>query len=194
MHAHLQEVLPLLDDSRAVLKTAIDQVPEGLRRTRPSSERWSVAEVLEHLVKVNRLFAERIATVVAEAKAAGLGPERQPRDPLAANVMRALKDRTDRRPARDIVFPTGNVEASVAWAELDRAREEVRAAVLAADGLALGAVTAEHRFFGVLDGVPVGRTGCGARMQARRSDPRDRGGPPGVIASRAVGTAGFEGQ
>jgi len=58
MHAHLQEVLPLLDDSRAVLKTAIDQVPEGLRRTRPSSERWSVAEVLEHLVKVNRLFAE----------------------------------------------------------------------------------------------------------------------------------------
>jgi len=150
MHAHLQEVLPLLDDSRAVLKTAIDQVPEGLRRTRPSSERWSVAEVLEHLVKVNRLFAERIATAVAEAKAAGLGPERQPRDPLAANVMRALKDRTDRRPARDIVFPTGDVETSVAWAELDRAREEVRAAVLAADGLALGGVTAEHRFFGVL--------------------------------------------
>ena len=150
MHAHLQEVLPLLDDSRAVLKTAIDQVPEGLRRTRPSSERWSVAEVLEHLVKVNRLFAERIATAVAEARAAGLGPERQPRDPLAANVMRALKDRTERRPARDIIFPTGNVEASVAWAELDRAREDVRAAVRAADGLALGAVTAEHRFFGVL--------------------------------------------
>ena len=64
--------------------------------------------------------------------------------------MRTMKDRTDRRPARDIVFPTGNVEASMAWADLDRAREEVRAAVLAADGLALGAVTAEHRFFGVL--------------------------------------------
>jgi hypothetical protein len=150
MHAHLQEVLPRLDDARAVLKTAIDQVPEGLRRTRPSSERWSVADVLEHLVKVNRLFAERISTAVAEATAAGLGPEQQPRVPLGANVMRALQDRTDRRPARDIVFPTGNVEASVAWAELDRARDEVRAAVRAADGLALGAVTAEHRFFGVL--------------------------------------------
>ena len=62
MHAHLDEVLPLLDNSRAVLKSAVDGVPENLRRTRPAHDRWSVAEVLEHLVKVNRFFAERIAT------------------------------------------------------------------------------------------------------------------------------------
>jgi hypothetical protein len=151
MHAHLEEVLPLLDNSRAVLKSAVDDVPENLRRTRPAHDRWSVAEVLEHLVKVNRFFAERIATSVAEARTAGLGPEQQPRAPLSSDIANKMKDRTERRQARDIVMPSGTVEYDAVWAELDRARVEVRNAVLAADGLALGSVTTEHRFFGVLN-------------------------------------------
>ncbi len=151
MHAHLQEVLPLLDNSRAILKAAVDRVPESLRRTRPADDRWSVAEVLEHLAKVNRFFAERIATSVADARTTGLGPERQPRAPLSADIVNKMKDRTERRQARDIVMPSGAVECDAAWADLDRAREDVRAAALAADGLALGSVTAEHRFFGVLN-------------------------------------------
>jgi hypothetical protein len=151
MHAHLEEVLPLLDNSRSVLKEAVDGVPERLRRTRPADDRWSVAEVLEHLAKVNRFFAERIATAVAEARAAGLGAEQQPRTPLSSDIIRMMKDRTARRQARDLVMPDGNVECDAAWADLDRARDDVRDAVLAADGLALGSVTTEHRFFGVLN-------------------------------------------
>jgi hypothetical protein len=56
MHAHIADVLPLLDNSRSVLKSAVDRVPESLRRTRPANDRWSVAEVLEHLAKVNRFL------------------------------------------------------------------------------------------------------------------------------------------
>lgn len=151
MHAHLQDVLPLLDRSRNVLKAAVDQIPDNLRRTRPAADRWSVAEVLEHLAKVDRFFAERIATSIAEARGSGLGPEQQPRTPLSSDVLNKMKDRTDRRQAREIVMPSGDVECADAWADLDRAREGVRAAALAADGLALGSVTAEHRFFGVLN-------------------------------------------
>ncbi len=151
MHAHLQDVLPLLDHSRSVLKAAVDQVPESSRRTRPAHDRWSVAEVLEHLAKVNRFFAERIATSITEARGVGLGPEQHPRNPLSTDIVNKMKDRTERRQARDLVMPSGDVECADAWADLDRAREDVRAAVLAADGLALGSVTAEHRFFGVLN-------------------------------------------
>jgi hypothetical protein len=151
MHAHLQEVLPLLDNSRSVLKAAVDQVPTTLRRTRPADDRWSVAEVLEHLAKVNRLFAEYIATSVAKARASGLGPEQQPRAPLSTDIVNKMKDRSARRQARDIVLPSGSVECDDAWADLDRSREDIRQAVLEADGLALGSVTAEHRFFGVLN-------------------------------------------
>jgi len=151
MHAHLEEVLPRLDNSRAVLRAAVDAVPERLRRTRPADGRWSVAEVLEHLAKVNRFFAERIATAVAEARAAGLGAEQEPRTPLSSDIIRMMKDRTARRQARDLVLPGGDIECDAAWADLDRARDDVRNAVLAADGLALGSVTTEHRFFGVLN-------------------------------------------
>ncbi len=150
MHAHLEEVLPLLDDSRAVLRSAVDQVPEGLRRTRPAQDRWSVAEVLEHLVKVNLFFAERITTAIEEAKASGLGPERETRDPLPHEITLKMQDRSDRRQAREAVMPDGNVDANAAWANLDRARADVRAAALRGDGLALGTVIAEHRFFGSL--------------------------------------------
>ena len=151
MHAHLAEVLARLDDSRAVLAAAVDGIPDGQRRTRPAPDRWSVAEVLEHLAKVNRLFAGRIAGAIDEARAAGLGPEQHARDPLPRDIVQKMEDRTDRRAARDMVMPSGEVDSDTAWDDLDRARDEFRTTVLAADGLALGTVTAEHRFFGVLN-------------------------------------------
>jgi len=151
MHAHVAEVLARLDDSRTVLGAAVNAVPEPLRRTRPAEGRWSVAEVLEHLAKVDRLFAERIASAIGEARAGGLGPEHQARDPLPDAVTQRMHDRTDKREAREMVLPTGTVDTSAAWEDLDRARQEMRAAVAGADGLALGSVRADHRFFGTLN-------------------------------------------
>ena len=150
MHAHLAEVLARLDDSREVVNAAVFAVPEGLRRTRPAQDRWSVAEVLEHLAKVDRFFAERIASAIEEARATGVGPEQSARDPLPQHVAAKMGDRTERREAREAVMPTGAVETKAAWADLDRARQEVHAAVVGGDGLALGTIKVEHRFFGVL--------------------------------------------
>jgi hypothetical protein len=150
MHAHLAEVFTALARSREVLRTAVDTVPEDRRGTRPAPERWSIAEVLEHLAMVDRFFAERIAGAIAEARAAGLGPEAQAREPLPADVFQRLEDRSDRRAAREAVMPTGTRTWAEAWADLDRARQEVRDAMVSADGLALGAVRAGHRFFGSL--------------------------------------------
>ena len=151
MHPHLAEVLARLNDSRAVLADAVNEIPEELRRTRPAPDRWSVAEVLEHLAKVNRFFAGRMAAAIDEARAAGVGLEQQARNPLPEDIVRKMADRTDRRAAREAVMPSGDVDSSTAWDDLDRAREEFRAAVMAGDGLALGTVTAEHRLFGVLN-------------------------------------------
>jgi hypothetical protein len=150
MHSHLVEVLARLDDSRLVLRGAVDGVPEARRRLRPSADRWSVAEVLEHLAKVDHLFAERIAVAIRKAQAAGLASEQSARQPLSPEIVKRMHDRTERRTARDDGMPTGAVDSDTAWGDLDRAREEVRSAIVAADGLALGDVTAEHRFFGPL--------------------------------------------
>lgn len=151
MHPYLSEALARLDESRAVLAGALDDVPDPLRRTRPEPGCWSAAEVLEHLALVDRFFAERIATSIAEARAAGLGPERGSRQMLSDDVRSRMADRLDRREAREAMMPAGVVESAEAWADLDRARQTVRDAVAGADGLALGSVTAEHRFFGTLN-------------------------------------------
>jgi len=109
-----------------------------------------VAEVLEHLVKVDRFFAQRMSEAIREARTSGLAPEQHPREPLPQTVDRTIRDRTDRRPAREAMQPTGDLDAEAAWEELDRARNDVRAVMAEADGLALGRVTSDHRFFGTL--------------------------------------------
>lgn len=150
MHPHLTDVLSRLDRSREVLRTAIDAVPEHLQRTRPSPDRWSVAEVVEHLALVDRFFAERMADAIDSARAAGVGPERQAREPLSEEILRRMADRVDRREAREAVSPSGTLSAEEAWDALDQARQQVRSVVAGADGLALGSVRAEHRAFGSL--------------------------------------------
>jgi uncharacterized damage-inducible protein DinB len=150
VHPHLTEVLERLDAARGAVSAAVASVPEGLRRTRPAPGRWSVAEVLEHLALVDRSFAQRVADAIAEARAAGLGPEDRPRDPLPPAVAHRIADRSEAREAREALRPAGGLDAATAAADLDLARDAVRQAVSAADGLALGSVRAEHRIFGSL--------------------------------------------
>jgi hypothetical protein len=150
MHPHLVEVFARLENSRATLRQAVDDVPPNLRRSRPGAGRWSVVEVLEHLALVNRFFAQRIADAIAEARAAGLGTESQKREPLPARVVDSMANRRERRDAREAAMPAGASDADAAWADLDQARGAVRAAVAEGDGLALGSVRADHRLFGSL--------------------------------------------
>jgi len=150
MHPHLAEVFGRLNDSRAALRAAVDAVPQGLRRTRPSPGRWSVAEVLEHLALVDRLFAERMVEAIDHARTVGLGPERQAREGLPADVARRMSDRGEAREAREAMRPAGAIDAAAAWDDLEAAREAVHQAAAGADGLALGTVRAEHRLFGSL--------------------------------------------
>ena len=49
MHPHLDAALSRLDESRAALRAAVEAVPAALRTRKPAQDRWSVAEVLEHL-------------------------------------------------------------------------------------------------------------------------------------------------
>jgi hypothetical protein len=49
MHPRTEELLGQLDESRGVLRAAVDSVPSSLHETRPGPDRWSVADVLEHL-------------------------------------------------------------------------------------------------------------------------------------------------
>jgi DinB superfamily len=149
MHSHLQEVFDRLDRTRAALCAAVNAVPAEDRRTRPSPDRWSAAEVVEHLSIVERLFRERIARAIEAAGA--LARESSDRIPLPPPIEARMADRVNRRNAPEVAVPTGAVPCETGLQHVEEGHAQLRALVSHTDGLALSRVTSEHPFFGALN-------------------------------------------
>ena len=140
-----------LDASLATVLAAVETVPPASRARQPAPARWSVAEILEHLALVERLFTARLAPPIAVATEAGLAAETSDRMAVPPAVAAAMANRTAVRRAPDPVKPTGRMDAVEALAALRQAQADFRAMLLAADGLALSAVSYDHPFFGTLN-------------------------------------------
>jgi hypothetical protein len=151
MHARIQEVLAYFDAQHATLDRAVASVPPALRERRPSPERWSIAEVLEHVALIEGQITWLLATRLDAARAAGLGPEEEttPIRPTL-DLSRAL-DRSRRIEAGESSRPNAGIDLTSAEAALSNAREALRATVLAADGLALTQVSGVNPVLGPLN-------------------------------------------
>src|SRR5688572_22924094 len=113
MHAHLAAVFSRLDASMAALRASVESVPPPLRSRRPAPDRWSVAEVLEHLALVEQLFTTRLAAPIGAARQAGLAAETGDSTPMPPAVAAAMANRAAPRSAPDAVKPTGGVDTAV---------------------------------------------------------------------------------
>jgi hypothetical protein len=149
VHPHLEHVFSRLDQSRGALRQAVDAVPPAARQTRPAPDRWSTAEVVEHLSMVERLFTDRIAHEL-QPRIGDLVRENADRAKLPDTIEARMADRVNRRTAPDTAQPSGELACDDAWARLEEGHARLRTIVGAADGLALGQVMLEHRFFGTL--------------------------------------------
>jgi hypothetical protein len=149
MHSHLEAVFSRLDVARAALRAAVDTVPESARTIKPAPDRWSAAEVVEHLSIVERIFGGRIEQAIQD-HAAGLNRESTDRVKLPDTIEARMADRVNKRTAVEAARPTGTLTCEDAWAAFENNHVRVRAAVRAADGLSLGDVTVDHPFFGTL--------------------------------------------
>lgn len=151
LHPNVSDVLTELARARAVLRDAVDAVPESDRSKHPGDGCWSVNEILEHLSMVERRFTGLLAMRIQEAKAAGLGTEQNARAPIPPELKKMLGDRTNRRNAPDAVRPTGTLDFGNAWRAVEDARSELCALLRSNEGLALGTVTHQHPVFGTLN-------------------------------------------
>jgi hypothetical protein len=137
-----------LNADRAALREAVDRVPPALRGRKPAPDRWSVAEVLEHLVivegRVVMMLGAMIPTapMVAESAAGA-----------ATAIDRvALRDRVNRITAPDAIQPTGAMSADEAWASLERSRVQLHGLLDTAEGRDLTHISRQHPVLGPLDG------------------------------------------
>ena len=149
MHPRTTELLQYIDDQTAELRAAFDSVPHERRAVRPAPDRWSPAEVVHHIVIVERRIAPLLRSLVEQARA--IGPERDDSSVLAIIKPERFVERTRRIQTGDAAKPRDTNVATV-WSEFDDARRELRSAIESGDGLALGEVSAPHPAVGALTG------------------------------------------
>jgi hypothetical protein len=151
MHPRVEEVLNYLDTERAALAEALELVPPTLRDQSPGTDRWSVAQVLQHLVMIETRIGRGVNKWLDDARKAGLGPETETASVLNSLPLQLIIDRTNRRNAPDEVRPQGKFDAASAWTAMAQTRADLRASAIGADGLALSEVIQPHPVLGPIN-------------------------------------------
>jgi hypothetical protein len=149
IHPRIAELLAYLDRQAGVLRAAYDAVPPERRAVRPVSDRWSPAEIVHHVVLVNRRLLKAIGRLIDEARTLPRETETSPVVPTL-EVSRII-ERTKKFTAAESAEPKDTDPARV-WADFDVARRELRDVIASADGLAMGAVSAPHPMLGNFNG------------------------------------------
>jgi hypothetical protein len=151
MHPRSEEVVNYLDKIRTETLAAVDSVPPDARNQRPAPDQWSVAQVLDHVAIVHGRVAIAIGKWIADAHAAGLGPETSNSSLLNTIPSERILDRSRKVQAPEAIVPGNDVDAETAWNELEQAREKLRKAFLCGDGLALEQVVQPHPVLGPIN-------------------------------------------
>jgi len=148
MHPRLTELLDYVNAQTDDLRKAYDAVPPERRAVRPDPERWSPAEIVHHLVIVDRRINQRLRALIEEARA--LPPESDA-SPILGTVP-ARVTRRDRRFKTSEASEPRDTDPSRIWNDIAAVRRELEEVVATGDGLALGKVFAPHPALGPLCG------------------------------------------
>src|SRR6516162_1959244 len=147
--ATIDELIRHLDENRRALRAAVDAVPEPDRRRRPAPDRWSVAEVVEHLAIVEGRVTARLAAAFDAAPPAAL-PEGHVPQPVDRAFLDRIGDRTNRFKTGAPSEPRGGIDIEAAWAAATSSREAFRRLLERADGRDVGGIVFPHPFIGPL--------------------------------------------
>jgi hypothetical protein len=151
MQPRTREVLDYLDDSDRVLDDALAAVPEPDRARRPAPERWSVAEILEHVGGVEERITQMLTQRVTAARTDGLGPERNTQ-PVAPTVpLDRILDREAKLVASERSLPHLGLDWATARDTLRTSRASLRALVQKSDGVSHSEPVIEQPIFGPHD-------------------------------------------
>jgi cysteine synthase A len=144
------ELIAHLDQQRAALRQAVDSIPASLRERKPGADRWSVAEVLEHLAIVERRIAGRLADALKAASAQGPGATAAPALGSAIDLdqVSKLSDRSTRFKTSEASEPKGAMTADQAWADLEAVRADTLGLVRDSDPFPMTEPIAPHPRFG----------------------------------------------
>jgi uncharacterized damage-inducible protein DinB len=144
MHPRTQELLDHLDSTRARLERSFQATPPAGREQRPGPDRWSIAEIVEHLVIVESRIFKMLDDSLTPERLRELGPDTETSPILATLDVARLVDRTNKIMSGETSLPKGGVASVDSWAQLQERRKELKAKLQEVDGYALGGVQFSH--------------------------------------------------
>lgn len=160
MHPRMQEVLDFVDEQYAAFRAAANAIPADLRERQPADGCWSVAQVVDHVGRVEGVCAHLVTGMVADARAREVGAETETSSVIAERILAKTSDRSHKRQAPEPAHPAPDARFDASMAALEEAHRRVRAALASGEGLALEAIQMTHPALGVLNvyewGVAVG--------------------------------------
>jgi hypothetical protein len=152
LHPILAALVHELEHERRLLLEAAARVPAAHRETSPAPGRWSGAQVLAHLAKVEE-SSGRLFSVHAKRLREGGAPEETATDARAiidGFARFPLHTRIEAVEAPEMVLPDADVTFDGALELLAASRARLLQAIAKASGLALGSVSAPHPRLGPL--------------------------------------------
>lgn len=141
-------MLALLDGERAHFLAQVARVPAARHAERPAPDRWSVAEIVEHVSRIDIGVTKLLALRSAEPLTST--PEQLAAAELTPEKVARVRSRAERLEAPDRVRPTGRLAPEAALEQLAGARAALRAAYAAADPAVLDGATHPHPLIGPL--------------------------------------------
>lgn len=143
--------MDFVEQKRHELLQSFEGVDGAKLSRRAAPDRWSIAEILEHLRMVETGVARLITKRVGQAREAGLSEEKDASSVLQSFDRHAAYLDSVVLKSPGPVQPRPDVDIGEALAGLDSSREALRSAVAAADGLALAEIKHTHVVLGELD-------------------------------------------
>ena len=152
LHPRIQELIDYLVSQRRGVHEAVAAVPPELRGRKPAPERWSVAEVVEHLSMIEQRVAALLTMHVTSARANGVGPDTETSSVVASFVNpENVIDRAKKIVAPKQVTPTGTIDTTAGTEALDRAHAAMVASLQNANGVSLQNIVQAHPVLGPLN-------------------------------------------
>jgi uncharacterized damage-inducible protein DinB len=142
-------ILERLETERAGLLARLEQIPAESRNKRPSAARWSVAEVLEHLTRLETGLT-KLLTVRGQQPPPADTPAPAESSVMSPRLGQLVRDRSKYIEAPERVVPPGALTADEALPHLQNARAGMLAAFGTANSDALDLLTHPHPLFGPL--------------------------------------------
>src|ERR1700730_9866494 len=112
MQPRVPDAFDYLDTERADLRAAVELVPPALREQPPGPDRWSVAQVLQHLTLIENRIVRLVSKRIAGARAEGLGPELETSPILNTRHAAKIADRSFRVTAPEEIRPPSDADAA----------------------------------------------------------------------------------